>query len=135
MVTELQHLGMLGGEERRVLLLSFSVAAVRKFAELAPEEARFQLLPPREPITNDTLDAVATCAHGVGPHVGSVDADLVHRAHSRDLLVIPYTANDFDEAVRLLRLGVDGLIGDNPVILRRAVVAEVVGDAATGEQA
>ncbi|MDQ3856003.1 MAG: glycerophosphodiester phosphodiesterase, partial [Chloroflexota bacterium] len=97
---------------------SFSVATVRHLAELAPAVPRFQLVPPGFSVTSESLDGLRTYAHGIGPYKDSVTADLLECAHDRELLVIPYTVNAPGEMARLLDLGVDGLISDNPVALR-----------------
>jgi glycerophosphoryl diester phosphodiesterase len=52
-----------------------------------------------------------------------VTADLVEAAHRFDLEVHVWTINDAPSARRLLRLGVDGIMSDDP-----AMVVEVVSD-------
>jgi glycerophosphoryl diester phosphodiesterase len=119
-IDTLQDVGMLGGA-RPVLLQSFSVGSMRLLGLLAPHLTRFQLTQPGRQVTERDLDEIRGYASGVGPHRGSIMAELVGGAHERGLLVHPYTVNSPDEMRRLVRLGADGIISDNPVTLHHAV--------------
>lgn len=113
--------GLLGGHGTpEVLVLSFFDASVRRIARLAPDVPRVQNLPPGYAATDAVLDEVRRYAHGIGPHHGSVTAELLAAAHERGLLVVPYTVNRPDRMRELLSLGVDGLLSDNPVALKLA---------------
>lgn len=117
----LRSSGLLGGNGATgVILLSFHEESVRRIARLAPDVPRFQLVPPGHATTDADLDEVRGYTHGIGPHHGSVTADLLAAAHERDLLVIPYTVNRPARMRELLGLGVDGLLSDNPVSLKLA---------------
>lgn len=50
-----------------------------------------------------------------------VRADLVRRAHRRDMEVHVWTVNDRESALRLLDLGCDNLITSDPVLMREVV--------------
>lgn len=54
------------------------------------------------------------------PEEGLVDAALLRRAHDRGLAVNVWTVNDEARVRELARLGVDGIIADDPFALRRA---------------
>jgi len=56
------------------------------------------------------------------PRHDLVTHELVHAAHSLDLRVVPWTVNHAVEMTRLIELGVDGLVTDDPA-LARAVCA------------
>ncbi len=47
-----------------------------------------------------------------------IDASAVERAHRLGALVLPYTVNDAADIRRLLHMGVDGIITDDPVSVR-----------------
>lgn len=49
-----------------------------------------------------------------------VNPRLFKEAHQRGLTVFPWTINDKEEAAWLLRLGADGLVTDDPCLLRAA---------------
>lgn len=49
-----------------------------------------------------------------------VDANLVKNAHSRNIRVYPWTVNDPERAVWLIKLGADGLVTDDPYLIRVA---------------
>lgn len=48
------------------------------------------------------------------PNYRLVDAALVQGVHDKSMRIIPWTVNDTSEMVRLLELGVDGIITDYP---------------------
>lgn len=51
------------------------------------------------------------------PNARDVTAERVGLAHELGLLVVPWTVNGAEEMVRLIELGVDGLISDRPDVL------------------
>jgi len=54
------------------------------------------------------------CA-GLAPHWRLVDFALLERAHRSDLSVYPWTIGDGERAENLAKMGVDGIIADDPV--------------------
>ena len=72
---------------------------------------------------------VATAAQTLGPRADLVTRDLVHAAHSLGMRVVPWTVNDPREMHALVELGVDGIVTDEPDVLR-AVVSPRVAAAA-----
>jgi glycerophosphoryl diester phosphodiesterase len=65
---------------------------------------------------------VATAATTLGPRADLVTRDLVHAAHALGMRIVPWTVNDPREMHGLIDLGVDGLVTDEPAVLR-AVLA------------
>ncbi len=55
------------------------------------------------------------------PNYLDLKATMVGEAHSLGLLVIPWTANEPVDMVRLIDMGVDGLISDRPDLLREVL--------------
>ncbi|RTH34068.1 hypothetical protein CSW37_09415 [Thermus scotoductus] len=65
------------------------------------------------------LSAFSPCLNlaALHPEKGLVSRDSLSRWHDMGLTVVVWTVNDQGQAVDLLRLGVDGLIGDRPEVL------------------
>lgn len=63
------------------------------------------------------FDKIAIYADYVNPHYSLVTHKFITTAHSFDLSVMPYTVNEPNVAKKLIILGVDGLISDNPTKL------------------
>ena len=55
--------------------------------------------------------------YSVHPHFSVVNQKLLERAEKRGLKVFTWTVNEKEDAERLARAGVDGMIGDYPQIL------------------
>lgn len=53
--------------------------------------------------------------------VSVVTPRFIRESHQRDLMVHVWTINDAEEMVRLLDLGVDGIMTDRPRVLRRVL--------------
>ncbi|ADU48181.1 glycerophosphodiester phosphodiesterase family protein [Intrasporangium calvum] len=118
------------GTARRSLIHSFDWAVLELARDQAPELQRSALVVTGVTYTDgspwlgsldwrehgdDLAGAVAAVgAHVVSPHHGSVDADLVSRAHDLGLGVLPWTVNEPDDLRRVVAAGVDGLITDDP---------------------
>jgi glycerophosphoryl diester phosphodiesterase len=61
---------------------------------------------------------VATAARTLGPRADLVTRDLVHAVHALGMRVVPWTVNDPREMRALIDLGVDGIVTDEPALLR-----------------
>jgi glycerophosphoryl diester phosphodiesterase len=61
--------------------------------------------------------ALVLGVQAIHPHYTLVNSDLLRFAHDQQWQVNVWTVNDPDVASRLVRLGVDGLIGDKPEVL------------------
>jgi glycerophosphoryl diester phosphodiesterase len=55
------------------------------------------------------------------PFVGDVTASSLKEAHALGLTVIVWTVNESPQIVRMLELGVDGIISDRPDLVRQAM--------------
>lgn len=60
---------------------------------------------------------ISAYADFVNPHYSLVTKTFMKQAHQNGLKVMPYTVNDGNLARKLERLGVDGLISNNPNLL------------------
>lgn len=61
-----------------------------------------------------SLKKISKYADYVNPHFSLVTETFMKKAHYYELKVMPYTVNDKSQAIKLIRLGVDGLISDKP---------------------
>jgi glycerophosphoryl diester phosphodiesterase len=61
---------------------------------------------------------VATAAKTLGPRSDLVTRELVHAAHALGMRIVPWTVNDPREMHALIELGVDGIVTDEPALLR-----------------
>lgn len=103
------------GFEHRVTLQSFDHRTLLSAARLAPDLQRSALF---SDAPEDWLEAaLAADAHVVSPHHQIIDRKSVTTMQDEGLAVIPWTANSKRQWARLLKLGVDGIITDDPKAL------------------
>ncbi len=96
-----------------VWVSSFDPVALRILKEESPD------LPIALLYFGRDLSAFSLCLNlaALHPEKGLVSRDSLSRWHDMGLKVVVWTVNDQRQAVDLLRLGVDGLIGDRPEVL------------------
>ncbi|MBB6097283.1 glycerophosphoryl diester phosphodiesterase [Deinobacterium chartae] len=107
----------LGG---RVVVSCFHPLSLQRLHALDPE-LRLGYLTSDHPASKE-LQALAAPPplYSVHPHFSTVTSETMQAWHARGLKVFAWTVNDPLEAQRLAELGVDGLIGDLPDVLRGA---------------
>jgi len=115
--SERATLDVIRASRTRCAVHSFDHAAVTHAARLAPEVRRgilFDAYP-------DDVDAAmnAASALDVWPQWELIDTALVERVHALGGRVIAWTVNATTAAEQLVRLGVDGLCGDDVRLLPR----------------
>ena len=72
--------------------------------------------------------ALTANAAALHPLFISVNADMVQEAHEANIMVTPYTVND-PEIMRIFKkIGVDGIITDNPDVCYRVRTTETASD-------
>ena len=109
--------------EDRVIVASFHDDAIARFRAVSPEVAT-------SAATNETAAfffshlevpmVPAVAAFQVPARYGEIDVvteSFVESAHAAGVAVHVWTINDVEEMVRLLDLGVDGLVSDRPTVL------------------
>jgi glycerophosphoryl diester phosphodiesterase len=99
----------------RVRVISFEPWVLREVRRLDPDAEIGFLF--------EEAAEVTAFAPTVGPRYGLVTAELVEQAHALGVRVVPWTVNDAEEMERLLDLGVDGLVTDEPALARRVVAS------------
>ncbi len=57
----------------------------------------------------------------VNPHTAAVDRSFVEKAHAVGLAVNVWTVNEPEQVAELRRIGVDGVITDDPAMARRVI--------------
>jgi glycerophosphoryl diester phosphodiesterase len=108
-----------------VIVASFHDAAIQSFRTFAPGVATsaatgetaafyFSLLEDSAPVVAPVAAFQVPATFG---DVTVVDERFVEAAHAAGVAVHVWTINDVDEMVRLLELGVDGIISDTPTRL------------------
>lgn len=103
------------GFENRVTLQSFDHRTLLEAAKYAPQLQRSALFSD-EP--EDWLEAaLAADAHIISPHHQIINRRSVTAMQEEGLAVIPWTANSKRQWSRLIKLGVDGIITDDPKAL------------------
>ena len=103
------------GFENRVTLQSFDHRTLLSAAQIAPALQRSALF---SNAPDDWLEAaIAADAHIISPHHQLIDRRSVATMQDEGLSVVPWTANSKRQWSRLLKLGVDGIITDDPKAL------------------
>ena len=103
----------------RVVFSSFDGTCLEELRAVSAE-ARIGVLWDAPPFTEAFARASRLGAVALHPRAATVTPDLVREAHDRGLLLYVWTVNPVDEIVRLVRLGVDGVISDHPTRLSEA---------------
>lgn len=103
------------GFNRSVIYASFLQEELQHVRRADPN-AQTMILFKRLP-TNPSTTAMTLQATHVGLRIDTVTTSLVTTLHTRDLLVLTYTANTPTEIERMKMLGVDGIISDFPDLI------------------
>lgn len=116
LVASLEAAGFTAGSEAtdRIIVQSFDESSLRSVHALRPDLTLAQLISLGERPDESRLEQIAEYAAGITPNWLDVDAVLVAAAHASCLTVIPYTVDEPTDMVRLLDLGVHGLITNHP---------------------
>ncbi|KHE72458.1 glycerophosphodiester phosphodiesterase [Halobacillus sp. BBL2006] len=105
-------------EQGDVILQSFSADSLKKLNTMVPNDVPLIQLagsvPEDESELHDKFDEISTYADGLGPNQKLVTPTFMEAAHSRGLIVHPYTVNKKENMKNLLDLGVDGMFTNFP---------------------
>src|SRR5207247_399189 len=104
-----------------IIVTSFYPQPLQQLAQIAPEVALFQLVPPIETIVpsmypniGSALDYITAFARGASIPLGEATPDRIQAIHERRLAVFVWTVNEPDAIIELAKMGVDGIITDDP---------------------
>ncbi len=102
-----------------VLFSSFLHGTLQNLRELDTDAKTGVLYsePPDDPVKH----ALSLDANAINPLFFTIVPELVESAHSAGLKVYPWTVNDEDMMLELLKIGVDGIISDMPDLAVRVV--------------
>ena len=121
------------GLVNQVIVQSFDWEYLRAFHELEPDQVLGALGPPgrlsdgKKPsgrpkeLSGEWLDELRKTGAQVAVWSDKVTKEAVQLAHQRGLKVWVYTINEVDPATKLLEMGVDGIITNNPSLIWRAI--------------
>jgi glycerophosphoryl diester phosphodiesterase len=104
-----------------IIVTSFYPQPLQELAQIAPEVALFQLVPPIETIVPSlypniasALDYITAYARGVSIPLKEATPEHVRTVRERGLAVFVWTVNEPDSIANLAALGVEGIITDDP---------------------
>jgi glycerophosphoryl diester phosphodiesterase len=112
--------------ESWVIVQSFEYAYLRELYSVAPEVTTYQLLygylvfPPVYMNRNFHVGAypVVEGVSGMAINYKFLSPSLVQEIHQKGLKIVAWTVNDPKDIRRAVNLGVDGIISDNPGVVR-----------------
>ncbi|MEX2403085.1 MAG: glycerophosphodiester phosphodiesterase family protein [Balneolales bacterium] len=107
---ELDDLGVLG----QSLIMAFDIRVLQALNQIDEEVTQVFLVSANKPDMAANLEELTYLPDTYAPHHSLIDADLVRNAHGQGMRITPWTVNDTEEMVRLIDLGVDGIITDYP---------------------
>lgn len=71
---------------------------------------------------NYVLAAKDAHADVISPRYDEVTADMVRHAHEQGMKIIPFTVNEREDMIRMIDMGVDGIITDKVELLKSLLV-------------
>jgi glycerophosphoryl diester phosphodiesterase len=108
--------------QSRVLFSSFNPVALLRMRSLLPETPRGLLTLPGAPGALLRSRFGALIPHqALHPEKSDVNQKLVDRVHSSGRRINVYTVNEEETMDRLLSFGVDGIITDDPMLVRKVL--------------
>ncbi|GAA4238151.1 hydrolase [Actinomadura meridiana] len=112
--------------ERRLAVQSFDWASVRRFHAVLPDVPVGLLGTPKAA----DLPELASYADQINPTFGDVTASYVTDVHAARMDLLTWTVNDAGDMKEAARLGVDGIITNEPDVLRRVLDEALAASAA-----
>lgn len=97
----------------RSFIQSFDVRTLQAFKKLNPP-SKLVLLVSNQQSFEENLQKLGFNPAVYSPHYKLVTPELIAKAHAKQIQVIPWTVNTQEEADKLKKMGIDGLITDYP---------------------
>ncbi|MCD6563002.1 MAG: hypothetical protein J7K23_03670 [Thermoproteales archaeon] len=105
--------------KEKVLITSFLPSVLRKIREIDCDIKIGVLI--GSPDNNIWKLAKKIKAYAIVPNYKNISEELIAKAHRLELKIFPWTVNDKEIMIKLLRSGVDGIITDDPCLLASIV--------------
>lgn len=102
-----------GGIADRTVIQSFDPRALREVKAAQPSIPVAYLISQTGGFEKD-LETLGFTPEILSPYYRLVDEQMVENCHANGIRIIPWTVNEEEEMIQLLKLGVDGLITDYP---------------------
>jgi glycerophosphoryl diester phosphodiesterase len=117
----------------RVIISSFNPFALRRIRHIEPRLACGLLYAPGLPIAlwQTWLAPLVPQLDARHPHHSQVSRPLVEKWHAHGQRVNVWTVNDAATLRAMALAGVDGIIGDDPVLLRKALNESLIGESSS----
>lgn len=107
---ELSELGVLD----RVIIQSFDPVTLVAMRRIDPSVTQAMLIYENVHALDPYINLLGYTPEIWSPFYEDITPELVAEVHERGMTIIPWTINETDEMVRLLDMGVDGIITDYP---------------------
>ena len=98
----------------RVIIQSFDPATLIAMREIDSGLVQAMLVFEEEQTIDQYVEILGYQPEIWSPHYQLVTPELVADVHERGMTIIPWTINEREEMIRLLEMGVDGIITDYP---------------------
>lgn len=108
----------------RVIVSSFNPLALRRMKQVEPHAACGLLYAPDLPLPlrQTWLAPLIPNLDARHPHHSQVSPSMVERYHARQQRINVWTVNEAAIAQAMAHAGVDGIIGDDPLLIRQALM-------------
>lgn len=98
----------------RVNIFAFDDRILNTFEKIDSSIPRVYLISKRKVDFSDNLSLLNSTPGVYAPNYSLVDSNLVEKVHAEGMRLIPWTVNEYEDMVRLVQMGVDGIMSDYP---------------------
>ena len=107
--------------EKRVVVSAFNPMALRHVRRIAPEIPVGLIVAPAEPKWLRILFSRLVHYDTIHSHVSLVNREMIRRHQHNGSRVLIWTLNEAEQIEKFVRLGVDGVITDEPELARKVI--------------
>ncbi|MEL7833824.1 glycerophosphodiester phosphodiesterase family protein [Fodinibius sp. Rm-B-1B1-1] len=102
------------GVINRVNIFAFNPRVLNRFEEINSSIPRVFLIPESKSNFDANLAELNSLPDVYAPNYTLVNSTLVEQVHEKGMTLIPWTVNRYEDMVKLVGVGVDGIISDYP---------------------